>query len=712
MDGPRPLWCPSQWSLTAGSSSWWALGWLVPLALQLAHAAAVAPTYHVGSFDDDANYLMAAHVLAAGGGLTAKMASGATVVANYLPGYPALLVPLVWLFGSALWAPRLFSALCVAALYPLMWAWMGRRGVRPSYRVAVLGILALNVVLATYATMVMAEAPFVLVLVLAIVALDQWERRPGWKWATVSVLLLAELVWLKEAGIGFGVGLGAYQLWRRRWRRAAGVTLGMGALLLPGLLARWLTGGVTIGGRYADEINDSSQGGLLHQLPNEALTDIWSYLRDVLRQSVLPSGSPVPSHGPVHLLVVVIGVTVPIFTVVGAAVWYGRHATPELWMVGAYFVETLGYPFNNQRRVILVLPLVTMWYVMGACVAGRAVLALSGRALGQVGLSVAVIVAVLAAGVPTAFGFDSNYLFGADHQSSEFARSPAMSLLRFVGSPASVVETDYRGSVAYFSDHRTAWTAFVNTTPYGPFAAQNKGACNVSFVNGAFQADHASFLVTGDFNFPGVMDSPCLLNMASSPRTAAAIGAVRLLSSRHDDTSVFELLGPGTSQPGLVDRTAFEEPTSQPGRVALAPNGQGDAGGTGYVAPSVSGHADVVWTWAVPEPLFQVSVGSVTAAATGTTASGSAVAATAAATAAAAATGMARPVTETDVAIELPDGTWRTLASSAGPVGDGGAAPYLLADPPAGTKAIALRVSARTAGAAEVSYVNAIGPPT
>ena len=149
------------------------------MAVQLAHTLAVAPTYYVGSFDDDANYLMAAHVLASGGGLTSTMPSGATVVANYLPGYPALLVPLIWVFGPALWTPRALSTLCVAALYPLLWAWMARRGVKPWYRVAVLGLLAINTVMATYSTMVMAEAPFLVVLVLTLFAIDRWDRQPG-----------------------------------------------------------------------------------------------------------------------------------------------------------------------------------------------------------------------------------------------------------------------------------------------------------------------------------------------------------------------------------------------------------------------------------------------------------------------------------------------------------------------------------------------------
>lgn len=667
------------------SNRWWALGWLVPLAIQLGHAVVVAPTYHVGSFDDDANYLMAAHVLAHGGSLTAKMPSGATVVANYLPGYPALLAPLIWVWGSGLAPPRLFSTLCVALLYPLLWAWMGRRGVRPSYRVGVLALLAVNMVLATYASMVMAEAPFLVVLVMALFVLDIWHDHPGWKWATVEVVLLAELVWLKEAGVGLAVGLVLYELWRRCWLAAAGVSLGMGLLLLPGLVARWITGGATVGDRYAGEISNPGQGGFLQHLPTEVVENIWSYVENVLRQSVLPLGSPIPTHGPVHLLVAAVGLTVPVFGVVGAVVWYRRHPVAELWMVGAYFVETLGYPYTNQRRVILVLPLVTLWYVVGAGVAGRAVLALSGRTLSRVGVSVAVVVAVLAGGVPSAFAFGTNYLFNAGQQSSEFAHSPAMALLGQLGQPTSVVETDYRGSVAYFTGHRTAWTAFTTTTPYGPFAAQHQSSCTLPIVEGALHADRASFLVIGDFNIPGVDDSPCLLKMASSPSTAAKIGAERLLSSDHDHTSVFELLGPGSTQPGLADRTAAG-PSTPATSLSLPTDGQGDTGSTGYATAAVNGVATFTWTWTAPEPLSQLSVGSVT--------------------------GTGHPVSTSTVAIELPDGRWQPVESCSGPVGDNGAVPYLLAALPSGTEAIGVRVTAATSGAAQVAYVNAIGPST
>ncbi len=675
----EPTWADLARRLGAPPSGWWALAWLLPLAAQIAHTVAVAPTYHVGSFDDDGNYLMAAHVLASGGGLTTKMPSGVAVVANYLPGYPLLLVPLIWVFGPALGPLRLFSTLCTCALYPLLWVWMDGRGVRPGQRAAVLSILALNTVLATYSTMVMAEAPFVLVLVLALLALDRWERQPGWRWAAVEIVLVAFLVWLKEAGAGLAVGLVLFELWRRRWRRAVAVGAGLGALLLPGVAARLVTGATAVGDRYAGEISETGNGGLAH-LPHQMVSDVWIYLTGMLRQSVLPAGNPLPGTGPVHTVLAMVGVSVPIFCVVGAVAWYRRHPGGDSWMVWAYFAETLAYPFTNQRRVILVLPVVTLWYVVGACVFGRALLALGGRRVSRAAVAGSLVVAVLAAGVPTASGFTKFYMYRVGQQSSEFARSPAMSFLKALEAPSAVVETDYRGSVAYFTDHRTAWTAFTDTTPYGPFGSA--GRCVMPAVKTALAQDDARFLTVGDFNIPGLMDSPCLLKLASTRGTAAALGAVRLLSTSLDQTSVFEFVGPGTSQPDLDDHTGTA-PGSPATRVELAPDGQGDAGAIAYRAQARAGTAAFEWSWAAPVTLSQVSVGSVTGTA---------------------------PLTAVVVAIELPGGAWETIASAPGAVGDGGRAPYLLAELPSGRRATAVRVWARTAGAAEVADVAAIGP--
>ncbi len=55
----------------------------------------------MGSFDDDANYILAARALAAGAGLTTKLRGVAPLVGVYPPGFPALLAPLavMWPHG-------------------------------------------------------------------------------------------------------------------------------------------------------------------------------------------------------------------------------------------------------------------------------------------------------------------------------------------------------------------------------------------------------------------------------------------------------------------------------------------------------------------------------------------------------------------------------------------------------------------------------------
>jgi hypothetical protein len=258
-----------------------------------------------------------------------------------------------------------------------------------------------------------------------------------------------------------------------------------------------------------------------------------------------------------------------------------------------------------------------------------------------------------------------------------------MALLKAIGPPSAVVETDYRGSVAYFSGHRTAWTAFTATTPYGPFAAQNKGSCTVPIVRSALHADDAEFLMLGDVNIPGLIDSPCLLQMASTASTATAVGAVRLISTDHDQTSVFELVGPSSSEPGVMDWTAAGSPAAPAAPVVLQRNGRGDAGGTGYTSVAASdGTANFDWSWANPVTVTQLSVGSVTSTSA---------------------------VNEVEVSVESAARVWRNVLAVPGAVGDTGVAPYLLAELPASTEVRGVDVSVRTSGTAEVAYVNAVG---
>jgi hypothetical protein len=168
---------------SAGPARPWATAAGIGLALvAVGHVLAIAPHYRVGSFDDDAGYIMVAKALAAGHGLTSILPAGIPLVAVYPPGYPALLAPMVWLGGHDV-SFRALSLVLVALLFPLIWRYLDRRRISAPARVAVLALLALNPVLATYGTMVMAEVAFLVVLVVLLLLVDRWPAcspRPAW----------------------------------------------------------------------------------------------------------------------------------------------------------------------------------------------------------------------------------------------------------------------------------------------------------------------------------------------------------------------------------------------------------------------------------------------------------------------------------------------------------------------------------------------------
>lgn len=658
------------------------------MVLQLVHTAAVAPYYHVGSFDDDGNYLMAAHVLAAGGGLTTVMPSGARVVALYLPGYPALLVPFIWVLGNGLWVPRAVSVVCTALLYPLLWAWTSRRGLAPWYRVTGLGVLALNPVVATYSSMAMAEAPFLLILVLSLMVIDRLDDQPALAWAIGGAVLLAALIWFKEAGVGLAGGLVLYLAWRRRWAWAGGLAAGVALLLVPGVATRLATGNSMLGDRYASDLSNSVKGGFVRQLVNEVGSNLGNYAWDAFRYTLLPAGGDLPRHGLVHSVALVLGASTPVFLLAGALWWYRRYPRADTWAVGVYLLETLAYPYVNQRRVVLVLPVLVFWYVAGIGCCGRCAWAGLKRVAGPrrawlltaAPIGAGVVVAAGLAQVSAQFRWD--YMYAQGEQSSEWAHAPAVALLKRLGAPSDVVETDYRGSVAFFTGHRTAWSAFTVTNKQGPFGYASS-RCSLRVVAPRLAGDGAKYLFLGDIDNPRVIDSPCLMSLASTPSTAKSLGLVRLLASAHNSESVFERLGPGTSQPALADPVAGHTPPgSSP--VKLPPDGQGDVGGTAYRAPARAGRATFTWSWPGPRLVTQVSLGM----ASSTSAVGA-------------------------VTVLLRDGagtssSWAAVASAGGPVGNGGAKPYLLArlDPP--LRASALQVTVVTTGQAEVAYANAV----
>ena len=668
----------------------WVLAATAMAVLGVVHALVVSVRYHVGSFDDDGSYVSAARAIASGHGMTSRLAGGAPLVGVYPPGYPALLAPLALIWRDGVLDFRIESLVFFAAIFPLTWVYLGRRGVPDPLRVAVLALLALNPVLATYATMVMAEVPFVVVLMLMLLAAERWESEAQMvTWSgVVTVVCAAELVWMKEAGVGLAIGLVAWFFWRRLWRKACWAAVASAALLLPLLVIRLVVGANVIGSRYSKDLGGVLHGGLVGRVYPVVPDAAWTYVRSALPDTLLPTGMGVlVHHGWIsHLFVAIALLSAPL-VIVGFVVWCRGHADAACLVVPVYLAETLVYPYTNQRRVVLVLPVIVAWYALGAATAFHA-LRLAARRVGAhfdhgpgrvgsragaaIGVALPVLVCLLAV-VELVGQFPRDYLYNLWTGSSAPGGSGYMAMLHQLGKSSDVLETDYLWTTALYTGHQTANGVY-------------EVACQTPLVKGALASDDAGFVLTSSINGGGLIDDSCLL-----PIISGLPGAVRLYRSAHDQSSVFELVGPGTGHPGLVDLSASASlDGSQPvTEVEERSQEDGDHPGQYPTLAASDGVATFTWRWAQPVPLTQVSVGAAGAASPGHT-------------------------TSVQVSMLAPDGTWKVVDTVDGAVGPGAATPFLVVPMTAAGQSelvSAVRVTVGVVGPATVAvhYFHALG---
>ncbi len=644
----------------------------VMAALGLVHALVVAPRYHVGSFDDDASYVLAARALATGHGITSRAAGGYPLIGVYPPGYPALLSPLAALWPSSVVTFRVASLLLFLSIFPLTWVYLRVRRVTPWLRLAVLALLAMSPVLATYATMVMSETAFVVVFLLMLLALDRWQsQRPTFTWAgAASVLSAAALLWLKEAGIGVVLGVVLWLVLRRLFRKALVAATVPALLLLPLLIMRSLAGANLIGSRYSGDLGGVFKGGLvgrvIHVVPHAART----YVTEALPRTIVPTTNGfLPTHGAIGAVMVVLTWTAAPLVVVGFVVWWRRHADAACLAVAVYLAETLIYPYTNERRVVLVLPVIVAWYAVGAAsvfavirgAASRAEVRLGGglgrRLAPRLGRALPMVASLLVV-VALIGQFTRDYLYFEGADSSSPGGSPYMAVLRQLGSPLDVVETDYLWTTALYSGHHTANGAYLAGCDPGPVAD-------------AVRADRAAYLLTAALNGSGPVDGGCLL-----PVVASLPEAVRLYRTTRDQASVFEFVGPGTFHPDLVDHLATATATATatadggPSSVAQSdeqPQLPGDPAGRYWTLHADGGTAVLTWSWNSPVQLSQLSLG--------------------------AAGGVESTTSSVQVSARSTDGSWRVLGAAPGAVGANERTPFLLIRPPRPETVTALRVT-------------------
>jgi hypothetical protein len=426
-----------------------------------------------------------------------------------------------------------------------------------------------------------------------------------------------------------------------------------------------------IGSRYSSDLGSYYTGGLIHRIGHVVPHSFATLVSTALPLSIVPTGSPLEMHGVLWDAFDVLRWTAAPLVLLGLVAWLLNHRDAAVPMVVVYTLETLAYPYINERRVILVLPIVVAWYVVGATTAARLIAAAvrrvaGARAFHRARIALAAVVALPAYALIAQFPRD--YLFANGQTSSAPKGSPYMSFLAALRPPSDVVETSYRFTTALYSRHRTASNAFLLP-------------CDPVKVPDAVRGDGASFLLSAALNKPGIVDSDCVLSVASSQPWA-----VRLYRTGRDLASVFEIVGPGTAHPDLTDLAAKAAITSPAAPVTLSPEAAQSAGDQAGQFPSVASSgpsAVLTWDWGAPAAVHLVTLGGA----------------------------RSESGQRGGVAVDLqgPDGQWRPVASSTTAVGDGTPTPWLLRQLDQPVMARAARVRVEGQGRIEVHDLHVVG---
>ena len=533
------------------SAAWVRYAVLAAVALAAVHVALVAGHYVVGSFDDDGHYLALAKAFIHGKGYVDTSAPGSPVETLYPPGYPLLIAPLVWLFGGAVWPLRVLSALAFLGCIPLLDRMLRRHPVPDGVRVATLFVFALNPTMATFGSEVMPETVFLLVLLAVLLALPRWEQesRTLSRSGVVVAVGTPYLLLLKAAGLPMLAGVLLWLLLRRRWRQLVATVFGSVVLLAPLVLVRMASGPV-VGARYTDAY------GLAGPLPHAVWNGVRLYVTYAIPATLVPTGGA-GLHGhsvAFDALLWVVRYSAALLVLVGWISWVRRRLDVSLLIVPLYLAETVPFPYINQRRLILVLPLVVAWYVLGW---DRVIVACRrwsrGRVRGAMRYAAVVPIALI---VPVlVWQLPRHYLLLRGESTPAARGSGYVAALRELTPKGWSIAAGYRWTIADLTGRTATNVAhFTTACPQGRPADLQK-------LHHTLTDEHAATLLDAWVKWPHNMDSTCLLDaMSAAPWAVPAYHG-------SDESTVFVLLGPGSPRANL--HVALDLPTLSSAEQAL-----------------------------------------------------------------------------------------------------------------------------------------------
>lgn len=326
--------------------------WIAALAAASLIILSAAPAQYLGRQQDDLLYIIGSQSLTQGG-YRLFTGIGQPPMVAVVPGLSILLLPVTWLCGGSLAAYQVFCALVMAGLPWLLWWWLRRRLGEAESALTALVFATSPLVLCQSGT-VMSEAPYTVLAVLFLSALETS------RWPAAGLLLMG-LSQLRLAGLSL-LPAALYQAWSKGgWRARSWSLAPAGAAAL--LWYSWSHAVSKGAGEFHQaELLDSYAGGRSWRPLAVAFDNARFYLAE------WGSCFLHPSWGGAGVFV---GAVLAAFALRGAwRVWPEERARPALLMLAGAAAMHAFWPWQYDRYLIPLLP--WLLWLLAAGAAGKA----------------------------------------------------------------------------------------------------------------------------------------------------------------------------------------------------------------------------------------------------------------------------------------------------------------------------------------------------
>ena len=309
------------------------------------------PTLFSGG--DNAGYLILGDALRNGEGYRDLYLPDTPLHALYPPLLPTLLAGLGWIGGVGV---AKVAMLFLTATTVWATAHLGRTWVGAGAGIAAAALLAVNPTLLEYGHYILSEAPFTLLVVVAI----WFSLRPDGKSAVCAMLAATAAFATRTAGMTVLMALPLAWLLARQYRRAAWTMLvAVGTLAAWAFYQRWAAADqpgylavLLLVDPYSPQVGTVSFAGLIER----AAENCWAHVSRVLPGILMGPGNGSGGGG------IILGVTMASAALLGwTAAARSRLGAPEVFTV-LYFGLIALWPsvWTDQRFLLPLLPVVLL----------------------------------------------------------------------------------------------------------------------------------------------------------------------------------------------------------------------------------------------------------------------------------------------------------------------------------------------------------------